>query len=53
MVLTKIEEEWDVKFRVVDDGKILQVARGTPGAKLKRWKTLTLNKTLVNNQEAK
>ena len=34
-------------------GKVLTLARGTPGAKLKRWKTLTSNKTLSGQQEAK
>jgi integrase len=42
-----------VEFPVVDDGKVLTLARGTPGAKLKRWKTLTSNKTLAGQQEAK
>lgn len=37
---------------VVDDGKVLQLARGIPGAKLKRWKTLTPNKTMAKRQEA-
>jgi hypothetical protein len=32
-----------VKFPIVDDGKVLQLARGTPGASLKRWKILTTN----------
>ncbi len=38
---------------VIDDGKVLILARGTPGAKLKRWKTLTPNKTMAKQQEAK
>ena len=32
-----------MKFSIGDDGKVLQLARGTPGANLKRWETLTAN----------
>ncbi len=53
MGLTKRKDGWYVEFPVVDDGKVLTLARGTPGAKLKRWKTLTTNKTVANQQEAK
>ena len=53
MGLTKRKDGWYVEFPVVDDGRVLQLARGTPGAKLKRWKTLTTNKTLAGQQEAK
>lgn len=53
MGLTKRKDGWYVEFPVTDDGKVLQLARGTPGAKLKRWKTLTENKTLAKQQEAK
>jgi integrase len=53
MGLTKRKDGWYVEFPVTDDGKVLQLARGTPGAKLKRWKTLTDNKTLAKQQEAK
>lgn len=53
MGLTKRKDGWYVEFPVIDDGKVLQLARGTPGAKLKRWKTLTTNKTLAKQQEAK
>ncbi len=53
MGLTKRKDGWYVEFPVVDDGKVLQLARGTPGAKLKRWKTLTTNKTVAGQQEAK
>ncbi len=53
MGLTKRKDSWYVEFPVVDDGKVLQLARGTPGAKLKRWKTLTTNKTMAKQQEAK
>lgn len=41
-----------MEFPVVDDGKVLQLARGTPRAKVKRWKTGTGNKTLAGQQEA-
>ncbi len=53
MRLAKRKDGWYVEFPVVDDGKVLQLARGTPGAKLKRWKTLTPNKTMAKQQEAK
>lgn len=53
MGLTKRKDGWYIEFPVVDDGKVLKLARGTPGAKLKRWKTLTSNKTLAKQQEAK
>jgi len=53
MGLTKRKDGWYVEFPVIDDGQVLQLARGTPGAKLKRWKTLTPNKTLAKQQEAK
>ncbi len=36
----------------MDDGKVLQLARGTPGAKVKRWKTGATNKTLAKEQES-
>jgi integrase len=52
MGLTKRKDGWYVEFPVVDDGKVLSLARGTPGAKLKRWKTLTTNKTMAKQQEA-
>jgi len=53
MGLTKRKDGWYVEFPVVDDGKVLSLARGTPGSKLKRWKTLTPNKTMAKQQEAK
>ena len=53
MGLTKRKDGWYVEFPVVDDGKVLQLARGTPGAKVKRWKTSTANRTLAGQQEAK
>jgi len=52
MGITKRKDGWYVEFPVVDDGKVLTLARGTPGAKLKRWKTLTTNKTVAKQQEA-
>ena len=52
MGLTKREDGWYVEFFVVDDGKVLKLARGTAGAKLKRWKTGTDKKTLAKQQEA-
>jgi integrase len=53
MGLTKRKDGWYVEFPVVDDGKVLTLARGTPGSKLKRWKTLTPNRTIAKQQEAK
>ena len=53
MGLTKRKDGWYIEFPVVDDGKVLALARGTPGAKLKRWKTNTTNKTVAKQQEAK
>jgi integrase len=53
MGLTKRKDGWYVEFPVVDDGKVLSLARGIPGSKLKRWKTLTPNKTMAKQQEAK
>ncbi len=52
MGLTKRKDGWYIEFFVVDDGKVLKLARGTPGAKLKRWKTGTHNKTLAQDQES-
>lgn len=51
MGLTKRKDGWYVEFPVLDDGKVLQLARGTPGANLKRWKTLTPNKNLAKQQK--
>jgi len=51
MGLTKRKDGWYVEFPVIDDGKVLTLARGTPGAKVKRWKTGTNNKTMANTQE--
>ena len=52
MGLTKRKDGWYVEFPVVDDGKVLQLASGTPGAKMKRWKTGSDNKTMAKQQEA-
>lgn len=35
MGLTKRKDGWYVELPVLDDGKVLQLARGTPKAKLK------------------
>ena len=52
MGLTKRKDGWYVEFPVFDDGKVLALARGAPGAKLKRWKTNTTNRTMAKQQEA-
>jgi integrase len=52
MGLTKRTDGWYVEFRVLDDGKTLSLASGVPGARLKRWKTGTTNRTLAKQQEA-
>src|SRR2546427_1429752 len=52
MGLTRRKDGYYVEFRVLDDGKTLTLARGVVGAKLKRWKTGTLNKTVAKQQEA-
>ena len=41
-----------VEFYVRDDGKALTLAQKIPGAKLKRWKVGSPNKTLARQQEA-
>ena len=41
-----------VEFPVLDDGTTLTLARGVPGAKLKRWKVNSLNKTVAKQQDA-
>ena len=53
MGLTKRKDGYYVEFPVVDDGKVWTLARGTPGARVKRWKTSTLNKTRAKEHEAK
>ncbi len=52
MGLTKRKDGWYVEFPVLDDGKVLTLARGTPGSKVKRWKTGTNNRTVAKQQEA-
>jgi integrase len=52
MGLTKRKDGWYVEFPVLDDGKVLKLAPGVPGAKVKRWKTSTLNKTVARQHEA-
>ena len=52
MGLTRRKDGWYVQFPVLDDGKVLSLARGASGAKLKRWKTGTPNKTMAKQQEA-
>jgi len=51
MGLTRRKDGYYVEFRVLDDGKTLTLASGIAGAKLKRWKTGTLNKTAAKQQE--
>ena len=52
MGLTRRRDGFYIEFPVIDDGKVLTLARGTPGAKVKRWKTYTHNKTVAKQQEA-
>ena len=52
MGLTKRKDGYYVEFRVLDDGKTLTLASGVAGAKLKRWKTGAINRTLAKQQEA-
>ena len=52
MGLTKRKDSYYVEFPVLDDGKVLKLARGVPGAKLKRWKVGTTNRTIAKQQEA-
>jgi len=52
MGLTRRRDSYYVEFPVLDDGKTLRLARGVPGAKLKRWKVGTLNRTTAKDQEA-
>ena len=41
-----------VEFPVLDDGRTLLLARGVAGAKLKRWKVSSTNRTIAKQQEA-
>jgi integrase len=52
MGLTRRKDCYYVEFRVLDDGKTLTLASGVAGAKLKRWKTGTSNRTIAKQQEA-
>ncbi len=52
MGLTKRRDSYYVEFPVLDDGKTLTLARGVSGAKLRRWKVGSLNKTVAKQQEA-
>ena len=52
MGLTKRKDGYYVEFPVIDDGKVLSLARGHPEAKMKRWKTGTLNRTRAKEQES-
>jgi hypothetical protein len=52
MGLTKRKDSYYVEFPVIDDGKTLRLARGVPGAKLKRWKVGSTNRTTAKQQEA-
>lgn len=52
MGLTKRKDSYYVEFHVLDDGKTFTLARGVAGAKLKRWKVSSLNKTVAKQQEA-
>ena len=52
MGLRKRKDGWYVEFPVIDDGKVLALARGTPGAKVKRWRVGCNNKTVARQQEA-
>ena len=52
MGLTRRKDCYYVQFPVLDDGKTLTLARGIAGAKLKRWKVGSLNKTMAKQQEA-
>src|SRR5262245_28614296 len=52
MGLTKRKDSYYVQFPVMDDGTMLKLARGVPGAKLKRWKVGCRNKEEAQLQEA-
>lgn len=51
MGLTKRRDSYYVEFRVVDDGQVLRLATAVAGARLKRWKVGSLNKTAAKQQE--
>lgn len=52
MGLTKRKDGYYVEFPIQDDGKTMRLARGVYGAKIRRWKTGTTNRTLAKQQEA-
>ena len=52
MGLTKRKDSYYVEFRVLDNGKVLELAPGVQGAKLKRWKVGCTNRTTAKQQEA-
>ena len=52
MGLTRRRDSYYVEFAVMDDGKTLTLARGISGARLKRWKVGSLNRTTAKQQEA-
>ena len=52
MGLTRRKDSYYVEFRVLDNGETLSLASGIYGAKLKRWKVGSLNKTVAKQQEA-
>jgi integrase len=52
MGLTKRKDSWYVEFYVLDDGKTLNLASRVQGAKLRRWKVGSTNKTVAKQQEA-
>ena len=52
MGLTRRKDSFYVEFSVIDDGKIYRLARGIPGARLKRWKVNSLNRAVAKQQEA-
>lgn len=51
MGLTRRKDSYYVEFPVLDDGKVLTLARGIQGARLKRWKVGSLNRTMAKQQE--
>lgn len=52
MGLTRRKDSYYVEFPVLDDGRTLTLARGVPGARLKRWKVGNTNRTIAKQQEA-
>ncbi len=52
MGLTKRKDSFYVEFRVIDNGKALELAPGVQGAKLKRWKVGCTNRTTAKQHEA-